>query len=283
MTHEDSSEPEIDPADAAEAMDGAAIDGEAVDDSAVEDVAVDDAAVDADSATESDASTVSLTKDDADADSAESVDVLPARVDTDEASARKPIASLALAVAVAALIAVVVCIGYFGYTGVRAYTVDSTATQLRDESLDVAQQAVLNITAVDPTDIPGWEKRLRSSLTGDALDQVKPDDLKKLVEQGQAAGSSAGKIESRIARSAVTALNTDEDTATVLVFANVTATNKDQPVQQSQMGFLLTIVDVDGTRKAGKVVALNPLEYSQTGSDVANTTGNGTAPKEGGN
>ncbi|EGD55297.1 hypothetical protein [Gordonia neofelifaecis] len=196
---------------------------------------------------------------------------------------RSPLASLALAVAVAALVAAVVCAGYFGYTGIRAYTVDSTATQLRDESVDAAEQAVLNITIVDPKDTEGWRKRLESSLTGDALKQVNTGDFAKLAQQVNDSGGQIGKLDSRISRSAVTELSTDDDTATVLVFANVTATQNGQPTQQNQMGFLLTMVDVDGTRKATKIVPLSPITYTDTGSDVSTTpdTGQtGTAPQE---
>ena len=311
MTHDDSSNPEVDPADVPEtvddestaeastqavSLDASDTDGDAeAGDSAAEtesDVAESDE-TDSEPAPEDSADTDSSDEDAEDSDEAvakaeKKADRKAAkkrakaeRVDDDEPSSRKPFASMALAAAVAALIGAVVCIGYFGYTGVRAYTVDATATELREESLDVAQQAVLNITSVDPSDLKGWEERLKSSLTGDALKQVDPATLSKAVEASQASGGKAGRIESKIARSAVTSLNTDDNTATVLVFTNVSAVNQNQPVQNDQMGFLLTIVEVDGARKANKVVPLNPIEYSEGGSGVSQAPGE--QPQEGGN
>ncbi|WP_347957813.1 hypothetical protein [Gordonia aichiensis] len=186
----------------------------------------------------------------------------------DEPSGRSPLSSMALAAAVAALIAAVVCLGYFGYTGIKAYTVDAATETLRTESVDAAEQAVLNITSVDPTDAAGWKKRLESSLTGEALKQVNASVVADIEKQVQASGGKAGKIESRIARSAATEVDRSEDRATVLVYANVKSTVPNQPVAQQQMGFLLTMVDVDGTRKAEKVVALQTLEYSDAQSGV---------------
>lgn len=296
MTHEDTSQPQDEPVDAATSAEPPV---------ASESAEADTVEVKSAEAETAEVETAEADVDDAAADDAAEDDpAAPKRslrfwsrwssgteeADTDDASARSPIASLALAAAVAALIAAVVCLGYFGYTGIRAYTVDSEADQLRNESVDAAEQAVLNITAVDPKDTAGWKKRLESSLTGDALKQVNTGVVADVEQRVAASGGQVGKLESRITRSATTELSTDDDTATVLVFANVASTIPNQPVAQQQMGFLLTMVDVDGVRKATKVVALNPIDYTDTGSGVSTAPGQGTAdqsqdsqPQEGGN
>lgn len=177
-------------------------------------------------------------------------------------SVRHPLASLALAVSVAALVAAVVCLGYFGYTGIRAYTVDSSVTQLRTESVDAAEQAVLNITEVDLKDPQAWRKRIEGSLTGDALKQVKTDVVEQVEQQVKQAGGKLGKLDSRITRSGVTELNRDDDTATVLVYAATRPLGTERDATETPMGFLLTMVDVDGVRKAEKIIALQTIEYT---------------------
>lgn len=281
MTHEDSSTPEVDPADVAETVDDESTaeaqtptvrltkgDGETA---AGSEAAPDPASDNADSGeTEGgEAEAGEAEADETEADEAGDEQTKAVRVDTDDPSARAPFASMALAAAIAALIAAVVCVGYFGYTGVRAYTTDAARTQLREQSIDVAQQAALNITAIDPADLKGWENRLKSSLTGDALKQANIGELKTAIENSQAAGSKPGRIDSKIARSAVMSLDTDSDSAVVLVFTNVTATNGGAQPASDQVGFALTVVDIDGTRKVSKVVALNEIAFSDAGSGTA--------------
>ena len=173
-------------------------------------------------------------------------------------------ASLALAAAVAALIAAVLCLGWFGYTGIRAYAVDAGREQLRTESVSAAEQAVLNITEIDPSKMDEWKKALDSSLTGEARSQVDDGTIGQLRQLAQQNGKDAGRTESRISRSAATEVNTDEDTATVLVFANVKSVVPGQETVESVSGFLLTMVDVDGVRKASKVVPLDGIVYDES-------------------
>ncbi|ALG85793.1 hypothetical protein ACH46_16505 [Gordonia phthalatica] len=234
-----------------------------------DDTDADETDADADVDAEESSDEESSDEESSDDDAAAKKQKKPVRVDTDEASARSPFASMALAAAVAALIAAIVCIGYFGYTGARAYTSDSARTELRDQSIDVAQQAALNITAIDPSDLKSWENRLKSSLTGDALKQANISELKAAIENSQAAGSKPGRIDSKIARSAVMSLDTESNSAVVLVFANVTATDGGSRPASDQVGFALTVVDIDGTRKVNKVVALNEIEFSDAGSGTA--------------
>ena len=250
-----------------------------------EDAAVDDTvsltkpgAADSGSADAAAAADVSLDKDgadeaSADADPADSTDepteessaaaeqdtVVPAGSAPDEES-RHWLASLALAGAAAALVAAVVCLGYFGYTGIRAYTVDSAREEVRNAAVDGAEQAMLNIMSIDSSSPKAWQERMKSSLTGDALKQA-ISESDGAVKQIEAAKEKNLTIKAKVIRSAATEVNADEETATVLVFAQATSSMApDRPQPQSN---LITMVKSDGTWKASKIVPLTGIAYDQ--------------------
>lgn len=174
-------------------------------------------------------------------------------------------ASLALATGVAALAGAVACLGWFGYTGVSAYVVEnSKAAKIRNQSIDAAEQAILNVTNIDVNDIDGWEKRLQSSLTGEALEQTQDGtvtQLKQEIADGQR--SQTAELTAVIRRAAATEVNVDENKATVLVFSTSTAKGEgDDPGESVPMEFLVTVVEADGMRKADKIVALSGIRYT---------------------
>lgn len=183
-------------------------------------------------------------------------------------------ASLALATGVAALVAAIVSLGWFGYQGTRAYLdSDGAVTSLRDESVSAAEQAILNITTIDPGDLAGWQRRAQETLTGDALSQADDESLKALEAQA-AASSVTGTISSRITASGVTEIDRDEDKVSVLVFAISTSLNaKKEVVGQAPMTYLVTVVPADGRRKASVIAPLSGVPYAevpaQSGQDSA--------------
>lgn len=171
--------------------------------------------------------------------------------------------SLALASGSVALVGAVACLGYFGYTGISAYIDAANKTsQLRDDSIDAAEQAILNVTNIDVDDIDGWEKRLQSSLTGAALKQTQDgqvQDLKKQLAAGQRVNA---QLVATISRAAATEVNVDENQATVLVFSTSTAQGSDGAAAgQVPMEFLVTVVEADGVRKASNIVPLSDMSY----------------------
>lgn len=180
------------------------------------------------------------------------------------------LASLLLSTGVAALAAAVACLGYFGYVGIHAYlSDDGSITALRDDSVDAAEQAVVNVTTIDPNDLDGWDKRVKDTLTGDALKQANGSDLRKMVEQAkQASNGSAGfTITSRITGAAPTEVDLGGDTAKVLVFGIATQAIKANNQQQAKpIAFLVTVVKADGKRKASVMVPLDGIQYSDDGS-----------------
>lgn len=189
------------------------------------------------------------------------------RTDADDSDSgdRHWAASLALATGVAALAGAVACLGWFGYTGVSAYVVEnSKAAKIRNQSIDAAEQAILNVTNIDVNDIDGWEKRLQSSLTGEALEQTQDGQVTALKQEiADGRRSQTAELTAVIRRAAATEVNVDENRATVLVFSTSTAKGEgDQPGESVPMEFLVTVVESDGVRKADKIVALSGIRYT---------------------
>lgn len=197
----------------------------------------------------------------------------------------------------AALAGAVACLGYFGYTGLNAYFGDAgKVAELRDESVDVAEQAVLNISTVNVKDLDAWQRRVAESLTGDALKQANEGavaDLKKRVQNNKI----QAEITAKVTALGATSVNLDSDSADVLVFAVSTAkdlTGKTQP-QSAPMSYLVTVINVDGTRKASVIRPLTGVTAvedlgggsagGQSGSgaakDGAAENGGAQAPEEG--
>ncbi len=194
-------------------------------------------------------------------------------------SARHWSVSLALAAAVAALVAAVVCLGYFGYTGVRAYTVDSEREQVRNSAIDGAEQAILNTMTIDPADLDGWKKRINSSLTGDALKQATDESANGVLQQIAAAEDRAAKLSVRIVRSAATEVNPDENTAKVLVLSE--ASSSSAPDQASGQSYLVTMTEDGDAWKASVIVPLTGIQYDANSAKSAGEAPNGEAPNGG--
>ncbi len=242
-----------------------AADEAVADDTATDSTAADDSAAD---------KPVSLTKpDESDADAAdETSDADESSVDTVVAPKSAPadgnsrhwLASLALAVSSAALVAAIVCLGYFGYTGIRAYTVDASREEVRNGAVDGAEQAMLNIMSIDAASPKAWQERMKSSLTGDALKQA-ISESDGAVKQIEASKNKNLTIKAKVMRSAATEVNADEETANVLVFAQ--ATSSLAPTQPQPQSNLVTMVKVDGTWKASKIVPLTGIGYDPNTAD----------------
>ncbi|MFZ2511219.1 MAG: hypothetical protein WAW85_09050 [Gordonia sp. (in: high G+C Gram-positive bacteria)] len=198
---------------------------------------------------------------------------------------RHTFGSLALATGVAALTAAVVCLAYFGYTGINAYVgTGGKAATLRDESIDAAEQAIINIINVSADDIDGWERRIDSSLTGGALKQVKDGTLESLKKE-IAAGKRTehARLSGEVRRAACTEVNVDENRATVLVFSSSTAyagkddKGQDVTTEIATMEFLVSVVQVDGVRKVDNIVPLTLVPIEEGGAAGGSGSGTGGA------
>ena len=97
-------------------------------------------------------------------------------------------------VGVIAVIAVVIATAaaiFFGYRAYEARFVDRPVAEARDDAVVAAEQAMINVTTIDPQDLDGWQSNLRASFAGEALKQVEDQFKTALVEPLQRAGDRA--------------------------------------------------------------------------------------------
>lgn len=192
---------------------------------------------------------------------------------------RHAVASFLAATGVAALAGAVACLGYFGYVGLNAYFGDAgKVAELRDESVDVAEQAVINISTINGKDLDGWQRQLESSLTGDALKQAHEGAFKDLKERAKA-GNLQSEITAKVTGVAATEVNLEENKANVLVFSISTVkdlTGKYQDVSRP-LTFLVTVVEADGVRKASVIAPLTGVTDTKggAGGGAQNSGGSG--------
>ena len=131
---------------------------------------------------------------------------------------------LVTAVAGVAALAALVCAIIFGISGYKIYTDDKPTQSAREDATVSAENAIINITTIDPTNIKDWQRRIDSSLTGDARSQITPDDFKKLTQQIEEAGTTkVAKLSSRVLRSAPVEVNAEDGTARVLIYVEATS------------------------------------------------------------
>ncbi|MGC4934001.1 hypothetical protein ACLQ3C_09985 [Gordonia sp. DT30] len=182
--------------------------------------------------------------------------------------------NIAGVVAIVALVAAIACVGWFGYRAYEVYAVTQPTQQSRDDATGAAEQAMLNVTTIDPKKMDTFNQRLQSSFAGDALDQVRQQVVATLNPQLQKAGAEVGSTTSRVVRSAPTEVNRDEGTAQVLVYLAVSGQTPGQATETPHtMGFLVGMQKFGDTWKAVKVSPLDGISYADDGS-----AGNGQQP-----
>lgn len=179
-------------------------------------------------------------------------------------------------VMIGVLVAAIACVGWFGYRAYEAYAVAAPTQQARDDATGAAEQAMLNVTTIDPKNMNTFNQRLQSSFAGDALDQVRQQVAGTLDPQLQQAGSQVGSTTSRVVRSAPTQVNADEGTAQVLVYVAVTGKMPGQASETpNTMGFLVGMQKFGDTWKAVKVSPLDGISYADDGSSGTGTDSGG--------
>lgn len=188
-----------------------------------------------------------------------------------------PVRNVAGVVAIVALIAAIACVGWLGYRAYEAYAVQQPTQQARDDATGAAEQAMLNVTSIDPKKMDAFNQRLQSSFAGDALNQVQQQVVATLNPQLQQAGGQVGTTTSRVVRSAPTEVNVDEGTAQVLVYVAVSGKMPNQAsVTPNTMGFLVGMQKFDDTWKAVKVSPLDGISYADEGSSAQQGSGDQT-------
>lgn len=183
------------------------------------------------------------------------------------------------ALAVVAVVAALACAVFFGYRAYQAYFVDRPIQQARDESVAAAEQAMLNVTSIDPTKLDDWKRRIDASLTGQALEQVTQQDYGNLTQMVQQSNGQAATLTSRLKRSAPTEVNADAGQAKVLVYVDATSKRENEGGVTQTMGFLVTMTRVEGGQwKASGINSLDSIQYTPT--EGGGTGGAAPAPQQ---
>lgn len=162
------------------------------------------------------------------------------------------------ALAVAGLVAAVVCAGVFAKQWWDARGVE-TAQQTRNEAQDGAEQVILNVTNIDPKNLTAFRDQVDSSLTGKAKTQITAEDFETLTKQVSENGDKTATLSSVVKRSGVVEFNKEDKTAKVLVYVDVTSAVQGSQPQTSNMGFSVDVVDVDGGWKASDIQSIDAI------------------------
>ncbi|TYQ09272.1 UNVERIFIED_ORG: Mce-associated membrane protein [Gordonia westfalica J30] len=178
-----------------------------------------------------------------------------------------------LALAIIAVIAATVCVVVFGLRAYDVYANQYPAQQTRDDATQAAEQAVLNVTTIDPTDLDGFKKRAEASLTGKAKEEVLGGKDGSVLDMLSQAGHEAAKLSARLVRSAPTEVNPDEKKAKVLVYVVTTLERPGQPGVDETRGFDVSMVKDGDLWKAENLLGLEGIAYADAGQ-----AGNGQAP-----
>ncbi|VFA89879.1 Uncharacterised protein [Gordonia paraffinivorans] len=168
-----------------------------------------------------------------------------------------------------ALVAAVVCAVVFGVKAWNVYVDEYPAQQTRDQATQAAEQAVLNITTIDPADLDTFKERADASLTGKAREEVlggKDGGVLKMLEE---AGPSSAKLTARLLRSAPTEVNADEGKAKVLVYVLTSLQRPDEPNVDETRGFDVGMVKDGDVWKAESITGLEGIAYADTGEAPA--------------
>lgn len=177
----------------------------------------------------------------------------------------------------AAVVALIVAIGALGYFGYRAYDVyfnEKPAQTAREEAVDAAETAMLNVMTIKTSDLKAWQERIDASLTGEARAQVTGDQIAKLTSQFKAGGDNAATLTARLKRSAPVEINADEGTGKVLVYIDATSKVPNQAGVTKTMGFEVSVLRGDGdVWKANVIRSLDSLALTDPSGDQTGQTG----------
>lgn len=170
-------------------------------------------------------------------------------------------------VTVLAVIALVAA-GWFGVRWGHALFSEKPIADARDSALNGAQQAAINLNSVDSADLQSSFENMRSSITGDKMNQDLQATVDGFTDQMRQSGA-ASKAE--LIQGTLTELNTDDGTAKSLVVVAVTTTWPDR-YEKAKVTMRLDVQDVDGVWKASSVEPVGgriPLENGPIPADGA--------------
>lgn len=169
------------------------------------------------------------------------------------------------ALASAAIVVGVVLVAVFGVRAYNVYFDEYPAQETRDAATQAAEQAVLNITTIDPADVDGFRKRAEASLTGKAKEEVLGGKDGSVLDMLGTAGPNTAKLSARLLRSAPSEVDADEDKAKVLVYVVTTLQRPGQAGIDETRGFDVSMTKDGDTWKAENVLGLEGIAYADGG------------------
>jgi len=110
---------------------------------------------------------------------------------------------------------------WFGYGWGSALVVDRPVAETRDSALEGAFQAAINLNSVDAENVDASIVNMRSSITGEALENDLAATEQQIRDQVAATGTS---MSADVLFGTLTELNTDDDVAKALVVLAVRTT-----------------------------------------------------------
>ncbi|MFE6860514.1 hypothetical protein [Nocardia sp. NPDC057668] len=153
-------------------------------------------------------------------------------------------------VTLAAIALLAVAAAWFGGTWIVGGLIqDRPRAQARDNALDAAQQAAINITSMNLADVDGSLSLARSSMTGELLDAStkNQDQIKKQVLDSNV------NMTSKVVGGSLTELNSERDRAAALVVLEVTENGPGKPAAKLRYTWSVDVVLDDGVWKADQV------------------------------
>ncbi|WP_433576945.1 hypothetical protein [Nocardia brasiliensis] len=161
--------------------------------------------------------------------------------------------TLVLAGSAVLLVVALVAAVWFGAGWIRAAVSDAPRADARDNALDAARQAALNMTSMNLDDVPGSLALARSSMTGALLESAEKnkDQAEQLAKQ-----TNVG-MTSKVLGAAVTTLNSEKDKASALVVLQVTELGKDKPPAEYRYTWNVDVAKTGEVWKAEQISSLS--------------------------
>lgn len=145
---------------------------------------------------------------------------------------------------------------WFGFGWGKALFVDRPVADARDAALSGAFQAAINLNSVDAENVDASIENMRSSITGEALENDLAATEQQIRDQVAQTGTSmAGEV----LFGTLTELNTDDDVAKALVVLAVRTTTPENFVT-NKVSVNVSLREVDGVWRAETIEPLGSVQ-----------------------
>lgn len=145
---------------------------------------------------------------------------------------------------------------WFGFGWGKALFVDRPVADARDAALSGAFQAAINLNSVDAQNVDASIENMRSSITGEALENDLAATEQQIRDQVAQTGTS---MSGEVLFGTLTELNTDDDVAKALVVLAVRTTTPENFVT-NKVSVNVSLREDDGVWKAETIEPLGSVQ-----------------------